>query len=181
MTLNVIQPCGTARLLTKVMGGDLSTAWVACGLLLCPVCQTPGENQELYPYCSKRCRITAEKVENQIPLICDVCGKEFLRNKSEVMAWARRSGQAIYCGNRCQGKTQGSKYGFQKGNTLNVGNTYTLGRRASHCKRGHPYDETNTYIIPATGHRTCKTCVRALHREAYHHNKVLRRSSGTQA
>lgn len=31
---------------------------------------------------------------------------------------------------------------------------------ASHCARGHAFDEGNTYIVPGTGHRTCKTCVR---------------------
>jgi group I intron endonuclease len=26
------------------------------------------------------------------------------------------------------------------------------------CRRGHLYDNTNTYIIPSTGHRKCWTC-----------------------
>ena len=26
------------------------------------------------------------------------------------------------------------------------------------CPSGHPYDESNTYIYPSTGHRACRTC-----------------------
>jgi hypothetical protein len=29
---------------------------------------------------------------------------------------------------------------------------------ATHCKRGHLFDETNTVIYPGTGSRTCRTC-----------------------
>lgn len=28
----------------------------------------------------------------------------------------------------------------------------------THCKHGHPFDEENTYIVPSTGHRNCRTC-----------------------
>lgn len=30
-------------------------------------------------------------------------------------------------------------------------------RRKTHCPKGHPYDEVNTYVTPA-GHRQCRTC-----------------------
>ena len=30
----------------------------------------------------------------------------------------------------------------------------------THCPKGHPYDEENTYIVPTTGWRQCKTCRR---------------------
>ena len=29
------------------------------------------------------------------------------------------------------------------------------------CKNGHPFDEANTYIRPASGHRDCRACNRA--------------------
>lgn len=32
-------------------------------------------------------------------------------------------------------------------------------RRPTHCKYGHPFDETNTYVRPNGGH-SCKTCIR---------------------
>lgn len=32
---------------------------------------------------------------------------------------------------------------------------------ATHCPQGHAYDETNTYLTPSTGHRTCRTCRKA--------------------
>lgn len=30
----------------------------------------------------------------------------------------------------------------------------------THCTRGHPYDEANTYVVPKSGHRQCRTCNR---------------------
>lgn len=32
---------------------------------------------------------------------------------------------------------------------------------ATHCPQGHPYDATNTYVNPTSGHRSCKDCRRA--------------------
>lgn len=34
----------------------------------------------------------------------------------------------------------------------------------THCKHGHPFDEVNTYINPASGQRVCRTCVREINR-----------------
>jgi hypothetical protein len=31
----------------------------------------------------------------------------------------------------------------------------------THCAHGHPFDEINTYVHPATGHRHCRECSRA--------------------
>lgn len=35
--------------------------------------------------------------------------------------------------------------------------------RITRCPQGHLYDEENTYIIPSTGGRTCRTCARTGH------------------
>jgi HNH endonuclease len=32
----------------------------------------------------------------------------------------------------------------------------------THCKRGHPFDEANTYIHPSDGHRQCRACARMM-------------------
>lgn len=40
-------------------------------------------------------------------------------------------------------------------------------RRPTHCQRGHPYDEENTYVNPATGHRACRACKRLGARRRY--------------
>lgn len=32
--------------------------------------------------------------------------------------------------------------------------------RKTHCPKGHPYDETNTYVNPNSGWRMCRTCIR---------------------
>jgi hypothetical protein len=36
------------------------------------------------------------------------------------------------------------------------------GRNAgkTHCDQGHEFTEANTYVIPSTGHRACRTCRR---------------------
>lgn len=31
----------------------------------------------------------------------------------------------------------------------------------THCPQGHEYTEANTYIVPSTGHRQCRTCIKA--------------------
>jgi len=40
-------------------------------------------------------------------------------------------------------------------------------RSKSHCPKGHPYDETNTYLIPRRGRgtheRRCRTCSGRVH------------------
>lgn len=33
----------------------------------------------------------------------------------------------------------------------------------THCKRGHPYDEANTYLAPGSPHRQCRTCRREVY------------------
>lgn len=35
----------------------------------------------------------------------------------------------------------------------------------THCKRGHKFDNQNTYVDPGTGARKCRTCSRATARE----------------
>lgn len=42
----------------------------------------------------------------------------------------------------------------------------------THCPRGHPYDEENTYVIPSSGGRVCRTCARERQR------RVIPRSVG---
>lgn len=34
-------------------------------------------------------------------------------------------------------------------------------KRKTHCPKGHPYDEENTYWAPKNGRRSCKECGRA--------------------
>lgn len=46
----------------------------------------------------------------------------------------------------------------------------------THCPRGHPYDEVNTYFHPSCG-RMCRTCQRE-HKRAYKRRKRLEREAG---
>ena len=46
-------------------------------------------------------------------------------------------------------------------------------RALSHCKRGHPFDEANTYRHPQTGRRACRRCHAAHELAAYHRAKAV--------
>lgn len=37
----------------------------------------------------------------------------------------------------------------------------------THCPRGHEYTDSNTYIIPTTGSRSCRTCKKVQNRESW--------------
>lgn len=45
------------------------------------------------------------------------------------------------------------------------------------CKRGHPFSPENTRIIPSTGERRCRVCLRAI----AHQGRVKRRARTAQA
>ena len=45
-------------------------------------------------------------------------------------------------------------------------------RSRTHCKHGHPFDKTNTYVNP-NGGRTCKTCRRKHDHQRYPRNKKV--------
>ncbi len=45
-------------------------------------------------------------------------------------------------------------------NTLRGFGPPALNALKTHCLRGHPYDEANTYVFPGTGWRRCRTCFR---------------------
>ena len=46
--------------------------------------------------------------------------------------------------------------------------------RQTHCHRGHPFDETNTRVMPK-GHRRCKACERINARQWYWRQKEVAR------
>ncbi len=49
----------------------------------------------------------------------------------------------------------------QKGNKHALGKTpHNKGKYLSHCKRGHPFDEKNTYTNKSNGKRKCRVCCR---------------------
>lgn len=43
--------------------------------------------------------------------------------------------------------------------------------KKTHCPKGHPYSNENTYIIPSSGARTCRECDRIKALKYYHKNK----------
>ena len=50
-----------------------------------------------------------------------------------------------------------------RGNILRGEGLAAINARKTHCKRGHPFDEENTYVF-SDGRRQCKACVRSQHR-----------------
>jgi hypothetical protein len=43
-------------------------------------------------------------------------------------------------------------------NTMRSNARSAINARKTHCKRGHPFDETNTYFVPNGRGRHCKAC-----------------------
>ena len=41
----------------------------------------------------------------------------------------------------------------------------------THCRRGHPFDEANTYVHPKTGQRRCKICFNWRYRQFKRRNR----------
>ena len=52
----------------------------------------------------------------------------------------------------------------QRENTLRGDTITTRNARKTHCPRGHPYDDANTYVSPK-GLRMCRICRRSFHRK----------------
>lgn len=55
------------------------------------------------------------------------------------------------------------------------GNTYSLNRAKTHCKRGHEFTPENTRRLNS-GSRLCRTCVRAARREYKKQRRALARA-----
>lgn len=46
----------------------------------------------------------------------------------------------------------------QSVNIMRGRTTAAVNAAKTHCRRGHPYDEENTYILPKSGGRVCRIC-----------------------
>lgn len=65
------------------------------------------------------------------------------------------------CGNRACCNPAHMEPVTQRTNSLRSPLTLN-GRNAAktHCPQNHPYDEDNTYVVPSSGGRACRTCIR---------------------
>lgn len=52
----------------------------------------------------------------------------------------------------------------QRENVMRSIGPTSINAAKTHCPRGHPYDEANTYVYPRDGSRRCRTCIRAHYR-----------------
>lgn len=84
---------------------------------------------------------------------------------AHVMSWALANGHwpekwvLHRCGNRICVRPDHLYEGDSRQNMQDALRHGTLPNASkTHCRWGHPFDEVNTYIIPSTGHRTCRAC-----------------------
>ena len=153
--IEVHATCGVAKLLAATLGGTLTEMFPRVGLELCPHCGSASNNPPTYPFCSPKHYAAYYRAARAVPLICDECGIFFVRKESEVMQWAKRGGQGIFCVRSCHSKNNGRKHGFgTEGNTaLEV---RWADNSTTHCKRGHERTPENTYIYPSG--KNCRAC-----------------------
>ena len=96
-------------------------------------------------WCSIECRMRLRET-----MVCVQCGKEFQRivGRSQTV-----------CSEECRRQRLADK------NRANSG-------KSAYCKRGHPFDEENTHVLP-NGHRRCRKC-QAENAQKYRERKSLK-------
>ena len=152
--LVVKAPCGIAGLLTAVLGMSREDVFGGMGLILCPTCQKASPSPTYYPFCSESHFKQADRGATAILLRCDECDILFARREKEVLQWARRGGQKIFCNRSCKGKYLGRTYG------LGVHPNHARPKKKSHCLRGHPMEDPNLYYYESSRgtKRSCIAC-----------------------
>lgn len=89
-------------------------------------------------------------------LKCTECGIAFERKQHLVNAALKRNPNIrVVCSQRCMGRRAGREFGFSA---------------QTHCQRGHPFDEVNTYHT-----RACRECMRIRHQNALARRKAQTR------
>lgn len=78
------------------------------------------------------------------------------------------------CRNRACVKVKHLELVTNRENVLRGNGLTARNHRATHCCRGHPFDENNTYIDPKRGVRACRIC----QREASRRRAAKRREIG---
>lgn len=62
-------------------------------------------------------------------------------------------------GVKLDNRAENLRWGTDSENMLDIvrhGNHHSAMK--THCKRGHAYDAANTYVLPKSGSRVCRTC-----------------------
>jgi len=154
-----MQPCGVAKLLSAAFGIPLVQAYDVVGLEPCPQCGKAGTNPEYYPFCTKICQKRHVRRPSTVDLICDTCGVTFTRKVSVIIGNSKsRAGKpkrGVFCSYRCHGVVAAREAGFLA-HPENVMKGAAARRNQTHCKRGHPFNESNTYLW--RNRRACRIC-----------------------
>jgi hypothetical protein len=92
-------------------------------------------------------------------------GRIWLDTYAHREAWERANGPippGLTIDHICEVKTCVNPAHLQ---VVTRGENCALARlRRTHCPKGHPYDEANTYRWSGNGNRQCRTCRRERHR-----------------
>ena len=72
-----------------------------------------------HKFCSDECK----KKWQQIPIICDGCGKLFFRNVTQFLHNYRKHNHALFCSNSCAHKWLVEMYGFKSNGKLGKTNS----------------------------------------------------------
>lgn len=76
-----------------------------------------------------------------------------------------------YDGNRTNNYLENLRWDTRSSNTFDKVRHGTHPQSSkTHCRRGHPYDEANTYIAPGKGGRHCRACF-LINKRAYNERK----------
>lgn len=78
-------------------------------------------------------------------------------------------------GDRSNARLENLKWGTRSENMLDQvrHGTHPFASR-THCPKGHPYDESNTYHAPGYVHRKCRTCMRAANKRTNERRRAER-------
>lgn len=174
-----MQPCSVAKFLSALYKIPLEESYLLTGLVLCPICSKASREPERYPFCSGVCERNHNKEKTGgtwLTMICEGCGEEYQRQRSEVEGLGR-AGKPMprFCSRKCRSRFLGATYGFGGHHKSPVW------QKLTHCKRGHLMEGSNItwHEIPRKGSgrwvRMCRPCRHVRDRERY---QRLRKSQG---
>ena len=120
------------------------------------------------------CSLVCSKAAHQVPLICDYCGKPFLRQQTRVLVQARdrRYKGSVFCGRACWLAKAGRQFGAGDEETRQkrIATRKRISAARTHCAQGHPRIPENVRLDTRPNgyaHTICRVCNREQQRASY--------------